>query len=295
LLRAEVLGKTNWLHAVDILEKASDDYPRERSIYLTLGDLFMRQRKFEQAIGAYQKALTLDAKDEHLMFIMGNCYLSLSDYRMALYYYDQVSLETPELLYNKALVYAYNGEHELSVHNLKLLLRQVIDNHNIHYFLAEELLRLHKYNEALERLEEMEKLFGIQRYQQILKGFVWNFKKIWLKSYMAFKIADDLSPIANPDHLHTYAQACWQIGQLDKGAELLNKAIEANPYISIIHEDLIRIYLQQKNLPAADAALTRALKDVDKTNPILLVLREKLEKMKAEQDIRLLPDGPDGK
>ncbi len=282
LMRAEVLGRKNWLHAVNILEKATDDYPREREIYLTLGDIYMRQRKFEQAIASYQKALTIDPKDEHLHFVIGNCYLSLNDYKMALFYYDQVSADTPELNYNKALAYAYSADHDLSIHYLKILIRQVADNANIYYFLVEEYLRLHKYKEAIHWLDEMEKHFGIQRYQQILKGFVWNFKKVWLKSFVAFRNADEMAPVSNPDHLHSYAQAAWQIGQLDKAIELLNKGIEINPYMTILHEDLIRVLIQKRDLEEAGKALRRAMKNIDRTDPILLVLRDKLEKLKAE-------------
>jgi tetratricopeptide (TPR) repeat protein len=284
LMRAEVIGKRNWLQAINILEKASDDYPRERSIYLTLGDVYMRQRKFEQAIGSYQKALTMDPKDEHLLFVIGNCYLSLSDYKMALYYYDQVSNDTPELHYNKALAYAYNGEHSLSLHYLKLLLKLVTDNVNIYYFLTEELLRLHKYEDAITSLDEIEKRFGIQRYEQILKGFVWSFRKIWIKSYTAFKNADELVPLNNPDHLHSYAQACWQIGQLDKAKELLNRAIGINPDFYIVYEDLIRIHLQQGNLAEADSVLAVAVNKMGENNPILLVLKEKLLALKNKAE-----------
>jgi tetratricopeptide (TPR) repeat protein len=293
LLRAEVLGRKNWLHAVNILEKATDDYPRERAIYLTLGDIYTRQRKYEQAIDSYQKALTIDPHDEHLMFIIGNCYLSLSDYKMALYYYDQVSGDTPELQYNKALAYAYNGEHELSLHYLKLLIRTVADNVNIYYFLIEEYLRLHKYEDSLHWLDQLEKRFGLQRYQQILKGFVYSFKKVWLKSYMAFKLADEISPILNPDHLHSYGQASWQIGQLEKAADIMNRAIAINPYISSIHEDLIRICLQQNNITAAESALDRAYRELDKANPVLMILREKLKKLKSEQQDIQTPDEPE--
>jgi tetratricopeptide (TPR) repeat protein len=283
LMRAEVLGKKNWLHAINILEKASDDYPRERAIYLTLGDIYTRQRKYEQAIDSYQKALTIDPKDEHLHFIIGNSYLSLSDYKMALFYYDQVSGDTPELHYNKALAYAYNGEHELSLHYLKLLIRQVSDNINVFYFLVEEYLRLHKYDDAIHWLDEIEKHFGVQRYQQILKGFVYNFRKIWLKSYMAFMKADEFSPIINPDHLHSYAQASWQIGQLEKAAGILIRAIDINPYMSILHEDLIRVYLHMGKLDEAELALNRASRELDKSNPVFTIFREKINRLKTEE------------
>jgi tetratricopeptide (TPR) repeat protein len=282
LLRAEVVGKKNWLHAVNILEKAIDDFPRERSIYLTLGDIYNRHRKFEQAIDSYQRALTIEPKDEHLFFIIGNCYLSLSDYRMALYYYDQVSNEFPELSYNKALAYAYNGEHELSVHYLKELIRMISDNLNIYYFLIEELLRLRKYADAIEFLDEIEKRFGEQRYQQILKGFVFSFRKIWLKSYVAFKKADEMLPLSSSDHLQSYAQAAWQIGQLDKAIIILKRGLEINPKLAVLHEDLIRVLLQKRDLTGAAIALKRAMRTLGNSNPLLIVLKDKLDRLQNE-------------
>lgn len=284
LLRAEILGKKNWLQAVNILEKASDDYPRERAIYLTLGDIYSRHKKHEQAIDSYQKALTIDAADEHLLFIIGNCYLSLSDYKMALYYYKQIEEESPELHYNMALAFAYLREHTESLRFLLKLIRQVTGNLNIYYFLVEEYLRLSNYDEALKWLAEIEKRFGAQSYQQVLIGFVWNFRKIWLKAYMAFKKADELKPLTNSDHLHTYSQACWQIGQLDKTIELLQRALTITPYLNVLHEDLIRIYLQKGDFKSARDAFTKALHVSDRNNPILLMLREKINKLEAEQN-----------
>jgi tetratricopeptide (TPR) repeat protein len=293
LMRAEVVGKKNWLHAINILEKASDDYPRERAIYLTLGDIYARQRNYEQAIDSYQKALTIDPKDEHLHFIIGNCYLSLSDYKMALFYYDQVSGEMPELYYNKALANAYNGEHELSLHYLKLLIKHVQDNINIYYFLIEELLRLHKYEEAIRWLDDVEKRFGVQRYQLVLKGFVYSFRKIWIKSYMAFLKADELSPIINPDHLHSFAQASWHIGQLEKAAIILHRAIGINPYMSNLHEDLLRIYMLLGNLDEAENALKAAYNYLDKSNPVLAIFREKISRLQKTDSEALNPEPPE--
>jgi tetratricopeptide (TPR) repeat protein len=279
LMRAEVIAQTNWLQAINLLEKATENYPRERAIYLTLGDVYNRQKKFTQAIESYQKALTIDPKDEHLLFIIGNCNLSLGEYSMALVYYNQVAENTPELLYNKSLCLAYSGQHEESLKHLKELINKVKDNINVYYFLVEELLRLQRFDEALHWLEEVQKRFGILRHQQILKGFVYNFKKVWLRSYYCFKTADELKEIQNPDHLHSYGVAAWQIGQLDKAIDILNKAITINPYISILHEDLIRILIQQESYELARIALGRATNYLSQMNPILLLLKEKLAKL----------------
>jgi tetratricopeptide (TPR) repeat protein len=282
LLRANTVSHKNWLHAVNILEKASDEYPRERIIYLTLGDIYMKQRKFEQAISSYQKALTIEPDDEHLKFVIGNCYLSLSEYNMALFYYSQVTTSTPELTYNLALAYAYSNQHKESTESLYLLLDEVKDNINIYYFLIEEHLRISEYDEALLVLERIEKKFGVLRHQQILKGFIWTYRKVWIKAYTAFDNADKMQEIINPDHLHSFATASWQLGQLDRAIELLQRAITVNPYISVIHEDLIRICLQQRNYELAKDAIDRAKANLGKSNPILALLEDKVKRMIVE-------------
>lgn len=283
LLRANTISKTNWLHAVNILKKASEDYPRERIIYLTIGDIYMKHKNFEQAISYYQEALTIDPEDEHLKFVIGNCYLSLNEYNMALFYYSQVTLSTPELTYNLALAFAYSNQHKESVKQLYKLLEDIKDNLNIYYFLIEELLRINKYDDALKILEIIENRFGVQRHQQILKGFIWTFKKIWIKAYTAFNRADLMQTIINPDHLHSYATSCWQLGQLDKAIDLLNRAIGINPYISSLHEDYIRICLQKRDYELAKYALDKAKSSLGTTNPILLLLEEKVKRMIVEE------------
>jgi len=293
LLRAEVVGKKNWLQAVNLLEKATDEYPRERAIYLTQGDIYARHKKFEQAISSYQKALTINPKDEHLLFIIGNCYLSLSEYQMANVYYAQVSAETPELHYNQALALAYSGRHEESLSHLVILINQVSENLNIYYFLIEELLRLQRYDDAITRLEEIGKRFGVQRHQQILIGFVFSFKKVWLKAYMAFKNADEMGEINSADHLHSYATSALQIGQLDKSVEIFLRAIEINPTQSILYEDIIRLYIQQENFPKARAALEEAKEKLNQSNPVLLMLKDKIERLEAAARDIPIPDTDD--
>jgi len=283
ILRANTISSKNWLQAVNILEKAAEDYPQEAVIYLTLGDIFLRQKQYEQALSSFQKAQLIDPDDEHLKFVIGNCYLSLGEYQMALQKYKEIKIESPELTYNLALVYAYSNQHSESLEQLNKLIETIPENLNLHYFIVEELLRLHKYDEALEWLNKLERQFGIQRYQQILMGFIWTFKKIWLKAFTSFKNADDMYPITNPDHMQSYATACREIGQLDKAIEILKKAIRVNPFVSLLSEELIRIYLHKKDFTAAESVITEAFKNLGKSNPILLLLKEKLDKMVYEE------------
>jgi len=61
ILRAEALMKTNWLHAVQLLEEASQTHPEDPRALISLGEFYMRRQLYPQAISKLQSALQLSA------------------------------------------------------------------------------------------------------------------------------------------------------------------------------------------------------------------------------------------
>jgi len=279
IMQAEVISKTNWLHAIHLLEQAGDKYPTSIEIYLSMGDVFNRQKRYQEAITSYQKALTISPTDEHLLFIIGGCYLSLGEYRMALVYFDQVQDKSPELYYNQALAYAYLGKHDDCYKNLRLLYKLVPDNLNVCYFLSEELMRLQRFDEALEILDTAERNFGKHAHLMILKAFIWNFKKVWLRTYACFQEADDLVPISNQEYLITFAQAAQKIGLYNKTFTLYNRALEINPYNSVIYEEIIRLSITLEDYQQAQKYLAKAEQNLMHVNSTLELLKGKLNRL----------------
>jgi len=276
ILRANALLKTNWLHAVYLLEQASDQYPDNVRILLSLGDIFMERQLFEKALGYYQKASALHPESPQLLYLIGTCYFSLGEYRIANSYFNRISDPPPEVLYNKALSYAFLGLHKESIDIILQILKVMSDNPFIYFLLIEQYIRVHNYDQAHETIYSAEQKFGKHRQLLLLSALVYSKKSIWLKAYHCFVEYEALAPINNPEHLVSFASAAYKIGLSERAIALLNQARTINPYISSIYEELIRIQLQTGDLPGARASLKLAKQYIIRFNPILRLLQDRI-------------------
>ncbi len=276
ILRAGTLVKTNWLHAVHILQQAREEHPENLQVLMSLGEIFLERQHFDKALGYFIEALELVPGDSQLLYLIGNCYFATGEYRLAITYFNQVENPSPEVLYNKALGLAFLGSYKESITVIQQILKVLDDNPFIYFLLIEQYLRIQSYDEAYEVITYAEKRFGKHRQLMILSAIVYSKKGIWLKAYHCFAAYEEIGAINSPEHLINYAVAASRIGLQDKAIELLNRAKDMNPYISTIYEDLIRLYLQRGDKVGAMASLRLAKKYITRFNPILLLLQERL-------------------
>ncbi len=276
LLRASSLVKTNWLHAVHILEQAKQEHPNNLRILMNLGDIFLERQHFEKALGFYQEAIALRPKDKQLLYLIGNCYFATGEYQIAITYFNQIDDPPPEVLYNKALGLAFLGSYKESITVILQILKVLSDNPFIYFLLIEQYLRIQNYDEAYQVIVTAEKRFGKHRQLLLLSAVVHSKKGIWLKAYTCFAEYEIISPINSPDHLTSFAVAASKIGLNDKAIALLFRAREINPYISGIYEELIRLQLHKGDTAGAKASLNLAKKYITRFNPILRLLQERI-------------------
>ncbi len=279
IIRAEVLSEKNWILAVNLLESAIEKYPEEEKVYLSLGDICSKKLQFDKAITAYQKALSLNPSDNHLKYIIGNCYFALNEYRLALSYYDQIDDRTAEVQYNKALTLAYIGKHRESIETIKSNLYYSNSNPFIYFLLIEQLIRLNEHDEALKYLYESESKVGKHKHLTLLGALIYCKKGVWLRAYNLFTEYENISVFTNSDYIHAFGTSAWKIGQFQKAIQLFEKAIETNPYASIYYEDLLRVYLHENEIEKARLVLENAHKKIIRFTPVLSLLRERIEAM----------------
>lgn len=278
ILRAEVLSGKNWIHAVNLLQDAASEYPDEERVYLSLGDIYAKRLQHEKAISAYQKALALSPENDHLRFVIGNCYFALHEFRMALAYFDKIVDQNPEVLYNRALVLAYTGAHKESIEMIHKTLQYVSDNPFIYFLLIEQLLRTNDYDEALKYLRISEQKIGAHKHLLLLGAVIYSKKGIWIKSYNAFYEYEKISVFTNSDHLHAYGICAWKIGQYPKAINLFQSAIEHSPYVQTYYEDLIRVLIQTGDFSAARKVYHSATTQAQKPSTTMMLLKERLDK-----------------
>lgn len=276
VLRATALLKTNWLHAAHILETAVIDNPDNPVLLQNLGDIYLKRQLYEKALVCYQDALANKPADTYLLFIIGNCYFAMGDYRLANSYFNQIPDPPPEVLYNKALCLSFLGNTQDSIKVILRILNLMSDNPFIYFLLIEQYLRLENYDEALSVINTAELKFGKHIQLLLFSALIHTKKGIWLKAYHAFQQCDKLFPITNSEHLLNYAVAAKKIGMEASAVDILLRAREHDPYISSIHEELIRLQLQTGDWLGAKKSLTIAKKYILRLTPVLKLLQERI-------------------
>ena len=275
--RANALVKTNWLQAVSILQDALKEEPENLSLLVNLGDIYLERHLCEKALSYYHKAISLLPDNPQLLFLIGTCYFSLGEYRIANSYYNRIPDPPPEILYNIALSYAFLGSYQESIDIINKILKVMDDNPFIYFLLIEQYIRIQNYDCAYDIILTAEKKFGKHRQLLLLSALVYGKKGIWLKSYHCFVEYESLGEITNPDHLLSYANAAVNIGMDDRAIELLQRAQEINPYINAVYEELIRLYLKKNDYKNSKKVLNTAKRYISRFSPVLYLFKERLE------------------
>ncbi|MCK9308966.1 MAG: tetratricopeptide repeat protein [Candidatus Cloacimonetes bacterium] len=276
ILRANSLMRSNWLHAVHILEQAKEEHPENLRILMNLGDVFLEKRFYEKALSYYQQANAISTDDPQLLYLIGNCYFATGEYRIAITYFNQIDDPPPEVLYNKALGLSFLGSYKESIIVILQILKVLDDNPFIYFLLIEQYLRVQNYDEAYRIINTAEKRFGKHRQLLLLSAVVYSKKGIWLKAFHCFNEYETISPISSPDHLTNFAIAASKIGLTDRAIAIMQRAQVINPYISSVYEELIRLQLQKDDFKEAKASLALAKKYLSRLNPILRLLQERI-------------------
>ncbi|MDD4309431.1 MAG: tetratricopeptide repeat protein [Candidatus Cloacimonetes bacterium] len=276
VLRATALTKTNWLHAVYILEQALDEYPDNLRILLNLGEIYLERQIFVKALGYFQKAIAVKPNDPYILTIIGNCYYATGEYRLALSYYNKITDVTPEVLYNTALCLTYLGMNKESITVLDKLIQFLPDNPFIHFMLIEQYMRIQNYETAFQYLTKAEKRFGNHKQLLLLSAILHAKRGIWLKAYHCFAEYNTMNRIVNPEQLIAYSQAAQKIGMDNRAVELLKSALSFNPYISSTYEELVRLQLQMNDYKGARESMKLAKKHLVRISPVLKILQERI-------------------
>ena len=125
ILRAEALMKSNWIHGLNLLEKAVKDYPEDPRPYMSLAEFYIRRQLFDKAIKNLQTASKLAPQNDSIKYLLGNCYFATGDYRTAIVYYDMIKNPFTDVQYNKALALAHLGETNQCIALTQELLNKV--------------------------------------------------------------------------------------------------------------------------------------------------------------------------
>ncbi|MBN2461376.1 MAG: tetratricopeptide repeat protein [Candidatus Cloacimonetes bacterium] len=279
LWKAQFQQKKNWLQVRRFLQEALARYPQEKRLYHALADLYFSQQLYARAINVYMDLLDLDDSDDQVNFKIGNCFLSLKEYRLAIDYYEKVKTDFPELTYNKAFAYSKIGKFEESLKIMQEIMSYQIYTELPLIFITELYFALKDYNKAIEYLNKAEVMFGKQGTFHYLRGLAYSHMEKWLQAYLEFQKADKFK-LDSYHFYRAYGIACDKIGKTDQAVDHLLKSIKLFPGNSASYLDLIRIYLDNNRIMEAYTLIMHAKKNIPFSISLSLLYNQIMQRMK---------------
>lgn len=276
ILRAEALMKSNWIQAVQILDKAVEENPKDPLPLIALGNFYQKRLLFQKAVKYFQSALKLSPDDNQLKLVIGNTYFAEGEYQLAIVYYDKIEDPHPDVRYNKALALAYMGRHEESIVIMRQLLDMIDNNPFIYFLLIEQLLRIEDHESAGEYLARAEAKIGQHRHLLLLKALNYAHSKNWLLAFNAFAEYEKKGNITQFEHLQIYADCALKSGMPERAIAILETGVEKNPYAMGLYEELIRLLIQRNEKSRARQYLKQAKRYFPLLSPLLQLMQTRL-------------------
>lgn len=275
--------KRNWLKAVELLEQCIAENPGDFRAYEELAGVYHSKSLYKKAIEIYHKALEINQEDDNILFRIGNCYLSLNELNISLYYYEKIRDPFPESNYNKAIVYSRLGRYEECIQILEDVVFQQPESELPYYFLIEQYLNQKLFEKSIELLHKMEIIFGKRSKIHYLRGVSFSYQKNWLRAFIEYQHAQKLG-FTSAGFFRAYGIAAEKIGKTVIAIDLLLESIKSEPYNIATYLDLINIYISHGRLREANKIVEHAKRIGPFTSSLSLIHNKIKYLMKASEE-----------
>jgi len=278
LLEAEHHIKKNWLLAEEILQGVIDDHPDTFNAYEMLYVIYMTHALFKKAEKIIAKALNIFPDGNQLNFLMGNVYLTQKGKaHKALEWYSKITVETPEMLFNKSVALVYLDRRKEAITYFKEIMPYFNNLVSTYTFLAEQYIALKEWDNAISVLKSAEKKFPTNKEVALLIGKCYDSKKNWIQAFVCYDKAGRLG--CNSAEFHNiFANCCYNMGDIDKAVENYKTSIQKNIFYIKSYIDLSKIYIAERDFNNAKKYLRIAHK-IDPLNIYITLVSEKLRRI----------------
>jgi len=247
---SQLLGKVNrYNKALFYLFQAKEIDPNNPSIYLALGDVYIRQNDATNALASYNKALSLDPKSPLSKLKIGNIYMRVPNLNAARPYLDEareIDSTFAPVYRELGELYTMAGQYNLAKYNFRKFLDLSGNNIPAQIQYATALFRSKDYTSASEILEAVLKVDNSRNYLNRLAAFCCYDKKppeyekgkVYIEEF--FKNANPESVIPR-DYIY-YGRILYKLAKSDslsllQAFDKFNKAYSMDPNdLSLIAE-----------------------------------------------------------
>ncbi len=202
----ELLGQYNFDQALVHFQEALKIKNNDPSIHFKIGRIFVQKEDYKNAIAAFRNVLNLNSSQVEAYFelarifqIQGQLDLAHQELNHAL----NINPEHEETLKLKAKVFEQEGKYQLALPVLKKLIGS--SRHPVKYRaqIAELLLKMDKYEEAIDEYENLRHLDPENKLRYLGKIGQAHFDRgNYSKAIQAFKmVLQDQGPTYDPDYI----------------------------------------------------------------------------------------------
>jgi tetratricopeptide (TPR) repeat protein len=264
LAAAQLYGKVNRLNlAISYLNRAKIINPADPNIYLTLGDVYIKQGDASNALFNYNQALNKDPKSPLPKIKIGNIYMRVPNLVAARPYFEeaqQIDSTFAPVYRSLGELWTLAGRHDLAKQYYYKYLQLSGNNTPARLRYGNSLFRSKDYNGALEVIEEVIKVDASRNYLNRIAGYCSYDKKPQdldkAKTYMEtfFKNAKEENII--PRDYAYYGRILYKLAKsdsvmLDKAFENLRKAYSMDESDKALLSEIASDYYYSKRYKEA--------------------------------------------
>jgi tetratricopeptide (TPR) repeat protein len=249
---------------INELDKNSLVITQQADFYIKKGDEYYYDKKYNEAIENYQKALNIDGQNINALSGLGNVYFLLGDYLKSIEYYSKVLTIEPNYTknqYSLGLAYLELAQYEKAIEYFQEALENDPENEWLNLNIGSAYLNIGEYNLAVKyflRALDLEPKFTQAYYYLGLTHFylenygqaIFNYEKV---------LEIDL------DYFLAYYQLGWTyyiLGKDEKAIEYYQKGLELKQddnYYVFGYNNLSLALIAQKRYQEAINYLQKAL------------------------------------
>lgn len=243
--------------------KDPEDVKRD---FVTSGDRFVQEEKYNEAVIEYLNALQITPTDGPTRYKLAQAYERMNDSANAAKEYVRAASALPKdvkVQVDTAVALLQVQRYEDAREHATTALALDPTNFTAQFTLGNALAGLRDFSASLEQLDEAMKLDPKAPLVQTVVGAVQMAVGNPRDAERAFRRAIELSPDAPAAHL-ALANFLWSSGRAEEAEEALKKVLTLDPNNSLAHRGLATLYLSTKRLPLAESHL-RAMADADRS------------------------------
>ena len=287
LAAAQLYGKINrFKKAVDYLERAKIINPADPNVYLTLGDVYIRQNDASNALFNYNQALNKDPKSPLPKIKIGNIYMRVPNLQAASPYFEearQIDSTFAPVYRSLGELWTLAGRHDQAKLNYYKFLQLSGNNTPAKIRYGNSLFRSKDYEGALEVIQEVLEVDKSRNYLNRLAAYSCYDKKpqdlerglVYIEEFLNNAKPENMIP---RDYAY-YGRILYKLAKsdsvmLDKAFEQLHKAYELDPSDNtLLSEMALNYYYSRRYTQAIEMFNIKTDKGVQDKGDALLIAK----------------------